>query len=272
MLAAALWLVSSARHIISSLWLLLLIFVLWEVYARANPSPFFPPISEILDHYRTNWLSTDPLRLFQSELFWQQGGTSLSRFVRGWGLAIIIGLLIGVLLGSNKYLGRMYNPAIRFLVAIPSTILLPIAVQIFGVGDTMNIFLIVLGSIGVVIINTCDGIAGVDSMWIRSARSLQLNRFTLYRRVIIPAAMPLIMAGLRVSLGIALILMVIAELYATTVGLGHQVTIAQTSFRYLDMWAAFVVIGVVAIVLNIIFKLIERRVLRWQRRTGFGQL
>lgn len=256
----------------STVWLLLLVFVVWEIYARLNPSIFFPPISKILDNYRTVWLSSDPTQLFHSDLFVEQAGKSLSRFARGWSLAIVIGISVGVLLGASHTLAKMYNPIVRFFASIPSTVLLPIAVQIFGIADNMNVFLICLGSVWVVIINTCDGVAGVDRMWIRSAHSLQLGRFTLYRKVIIPAAMPQIMAGLRVSLGISLILMVVAELYATTVGLGHQIVIAQTSFRYLDMWSAFVVIGVIGVALNAIFSIIERRVLRWQRRASLSAL
>lgn len=207
-----------------------------------------------------------------SDLFIEQAGRSLKRFAQGWSLAILIGISFGVLLGGSATLAKMYNPIVRFFASIPSTLLLPIAVQLFGIADSMNVFLICLGSMWVIMINTCDGVAGVDRMWIRSARSLQLGRLTLYRKVIIPAAMPQIMAGLRVSLGISLILMVIAELYATTVGLGHQIVIAQTSFRYLDMWSAFVVIGVIGVTLNAVFSIIERRVLRWQRRAGLSAL
>ncbi len=257
---------------LSTVWLLVLVFAVWEIYARLDPSIHFPPISRIFDNFRTVWLSSDPRQLFVSDLFVEQAGKSLSRFARGWALAIVIGVGFGVLLGASSTLARMYNPIVRFFASIPSTLLLPIAVQLFGIADNMNVFLICLGSVGVIMINTCDGVAGVDRMWIRSARSLQLGRLTLYRKVIIPAAMPQIMAGLRVSLGISLILMVIAELYATTVGLGHQIVIAQTSFRYLDMWSAFVVVGVIGVSLNALFSVIERRVLRWQRRAGLDAL
>lgn len=265
----------SVRRVLRSIgpvWLLLVVLAVWEIYARVNPSIHFPPISRILDNFRMVWLSPDPRHLFLSDLFIEQAGTSLGRFARGWALAVVLGIGVGVLIGATSALAQMYNPIVRFFASIPSTVLLPIAVQIFGIADNMNVFLICLGSVWVVIINTSDGVAGVDRMWIRSAQSLQLGRLTLYRKVIIPAAMPQIMAGLRVSLGISLILMVIAELYATTVGLGHQIVVAQTSFRYLDMWSAFVVVGLIGILLNALFSVIEHRVLRWQRRSGLGAL
>ncbi|MEV8511549.1 ABC transporter permease [Dactylosporangium sp. NPDC051484] len=244
----------------------------WEIYGRVNGSVFFPPLSKVLQQFATMWLSSDASQLYLSELFWDQVTTSLSRFARGWGLAVVAGIAVGVILGRSRVAARMYNPVVRFFTSIPNTVLLPIAVQIFGVTDGMNIFLIFLGSVWVIMINTADGVAGVDPMWLRSARSLRLAKATLYWRVVVPAAMPQVMAGLRVSLGIGLILMVISELYATTAGLGYQIVVAQSSFQYLSMWSAFVLIGLIGIILNAIFSVVERRLLRWQRRTGLAGL
>lgn len=259
-------------RVLRASWLLIVVLLTWQLAANAYGSLFFPPPSQIAKNVKERWITGDVSHVFTSDLFREQAGASLTRFALGWLLAIVLGVLIGALLGASRRAALMYNPVVRFFASIPNTVLLPIAVQVFGVADRMNVFLICLGSIWVIIINTADGVAGVDQMWLRSAASLRLGAFTRYRRVVLPAAMPQIMAGLRVSLGIALILMVIAELYATTKGLGHQVVVAQSSFRYLDMWGAFAVIGVVGVVLNAIFGAIERRVLRWQRRGGLGEL
>jgi ABC-type nitrate/sulfonate/bicarbonate transport system permease component len=259
-------------RLVADLWLLALVLAGWEIYARLHKSVFIPPLSKVLDRFAAMWFSSDASQLWMSDLFWEQVSRSLSRFARGWLLAVVIGVSVGVWLGRSRVAARMYNPIIRFFTSIPNTVLLPIAVQIFGAKDSMNIFLIFLGSVWVIMINTADGVAGVDAMWLRSARSLRLPRGTLYRRVIVPAAMPQIMAGLRVSLGIGLILMVISELYATTAGLGYQIVVAQSNFAYLDMWSAFVLIGIIGIVFNAIFSVIERRVLRWQRRAGLAAL
>lgn len=257
---------------VGQLWLLALVLICWELYGRASGSLFVPPISRVAENFVATWLSGDPSRLFLSDLFWQEGMASLSRFARGWGLAVLAGIAVGVLLGRSPVASAMYAPIVRFFAAIPNTVLLPIAVQIFGVASGMNVFLIFLGSVWVVIVNTADGVAGVDPMWLRSARSLRMSRLSLYRKVILPAAAPQIVAGLRVSLGIGLILMVISELYATTEGVGYQIVVAQSSFRYLDMWSAFVLIGLIGIVLNLLFGLAEKRVLRWQRRTSLAGL
>ncbi|WGX97323.1 ABC transporter permease [Nocardioides sp. L-11A] len=257
---------------VGNLWLLALVLVLWEVYGRVSGSLFVPPISRILQNFGDVWLGGPASQLFLSDLFWSEVTTSLSRFARGWGLAVVVGIGCGVVLGRSRVIAQMYGPVVRFFAAIPNTVLLPIAVQIFGVASNMNVFLIFLGSVWVVMINTADGVAGVDPMWLRSARSLRVPHWVLYLRVIVPAAAPQILAGLRVSLGIGLILMVISELYATTEGLGFQIVVAQSSFRYLDMWSAFVLIGLIGIVLNLAFGRIETRLLRWQRRSGLDAL
>lgn len=259
-------------RLLQTTWLLVVLLGCWELAARAGGSVFLPPPTAIAGNLRERWLSDDVSHLFTSPLLREQAGASLSRFALGWTLAITLGVLAGVLLGASHRAAAMYNPIVRFFASIPNTVLLPIAVQVFGVADRMNVFLICLGSIWVIIINTSDGVAGVDRMWLRSAASLRLGWWTRYRCVVLPAAMPQIMTGLRVSLGIALILMVIAELYATTIGLGHQVVVAQSNFRYVDMWSAFAVIGIVGVALNTAFGLLERRVLRWQRRAGLVDL
>lgn len=258
-------------RILGSLWMLAVFLVVWELLGRRSDSLFFPPISRVAERFIEMWMTARVADVFLSSLFWEQALTSLSRFAQGWAAAVVVGILCGLLLGSSPILNRMYAPGVRFFAAIPNTMLLPIAVQIFGVGSSMNVFLIFLGSVWVIMINTCDGVAGVDRMWLDSARSMRMSRSHRYRLVILPAASPQIMAGLRVSLGIALILMVISEMYATTAGLGHQIVVAQSSFRYLDMWSAFVLIGLIGIALNLLFGWFEKRLLRWQQGVTKGE-
>ncbi|WP_440709988.1 ABC transporter permease [Herbiconiux sp. YIM B11900] len=257
---------------ISSLWILALLLVAWEVVGRVAPSVFFPPFSVVMTQFAEDWWSGDPATLFLSEQFWASVPISLSRLARGWGLAVVFGLVIGFALGRSPIARMMYSPVIRFWMSVPNAALLPIALQFFGVTEGMNIFLICFGTVWLITVNTADGVAGVNPDWVRSARSLHLPRWTLYRRVILPAASPHIFAGLRISVSFALILMIVAELYATTAGLGHDVALYQQTFRYKQMWSAFVLIALLGIAINVLFDLLERRVLRWQRRTGLADL
>ncbi|MFI7025614.1 ABC transporter permease [Micromonospora sp. NPDC049900] len=265
------WVGRAARRI-ADLWLLLLLLLLWEVVARADPTLFFPPLSAVLSRSVELFLVAEPGQLLLSDLLWSNASASLSRFLRGWGAAIVLGVAFGVLLGRVRLANRMYGPIVRFFMSLPKVALLPIAVQIFGVTDSMNIFLIFIGTIWIITINTCDGIRNVDEAWLRSARSLRLRRIDLYRRVLLPAASPQILAGIRVSLGTALILMVVSELYATTSGVGYQIVYTERTFSYVDMWAWFLVVGVIGIILNRLFVFVEARLLRWERRAGLGEL
>ncbi len=248
------------------MWLVVLLLIVWELVARSADVRHFPPLSEIFRQFREDWLTGDPTTLFLSEHFWENAGPSLRRFGIGWFLSIVIGVAAGVVLGRSRVAAAMFNPLIRFSIATPKTILLPLAVTFFGVVDEMNIFLIFIGTVWVILINTMDAVATIDSMWLRSARSIGLPKVRLLRTVILPAASPQIMAGIRVSLGVGLILMVISELYATTSGVGYEITLAQRTFKYLPMWSAIMLVAIIGIVLNMAFDVVERRLLRWTQR------
>jgi ABC-type nitrate/sulfonate/bicarbonate transport system permease component len=253
-------------------WLLAALLIGWEIWARTSPTLFFPPLSRVLEEFGELWFSSDPGSLFLSAEFWENAGVSLGRFLQGWLAAIVVGIAAGLALGRSRVLNRMYSPIVRFFLSTPKVALLPVAVQIFGVTDAMNIFLIFLGTVWIVLVNTADGIAGVDPSWVRSARSMRLSRGALFVRVLLPAASPRILAGIRVSVGTALILMIVSELYATTSGLGYQIVYAERTFAYLTMWAGLVLVAVIGIVLNAAMSTLERRLLRWDRRSGLSDL
>ncbi|CAM3559439.1 ABC transporter permease [Occultella aeris] len=261
-----------ALSAVGSLWLLAALLVAWEIVARLSPSVFFPPFSVVLGQFGQDWFAARPQTLFASDRFLESVPVSLSRLARGWLLAAVLGVAIGVVLGRSRVARHLYSPVIRFWMSVPNAALLPIALQFFGITEAMNIFLITFGSMWLIAVNTADGVAGVDPSWLRAARSMRLPRPVLYLRVILPAAAPHILAGLRISLGFGLILMIVAELYATTAGLGHDVALYQQTFRYREMWSAFLLIALIGIALNAAVDLLERRLLRWQRRTGLASL
>ncbi|RFA09919.1 hypothetical protein B7R54_12435 [Subtercola boreus] len=254
------------------LWMLVLLLAVWELVARTSPTVFFPPFTVVVGQFGTDWFGGPDAHLFLSEKFWSAVPISLSRLARGWGLAVVLGVVIGFALGRSPLVRMMYNPIIRFWMSVPNAALLPIAIQFFGVSEAVNIFLICFGSMWLIAINTADGVSGVDPDWLRTARSLRIPRGALWTRIIVPAASPHILAGLRISVGFALILMIVAELYATTSGLGHDVALYQQTFKYRQMWSAFILIALLGIVINLVFDVVEKRLLRWQRRAGLASL
>ncbi|MER7167965.1 ABC transporter permease subunit [Micromonospora sp. NPDC000207] len=255
-----------------NLWLLAALLVGWEIYARANPTIFFPPLSSILRQFWADWLSGPPTRAFLSDQFFTAVVPSMSRLTQAMILALVVGVAGGMLVARNPVIRGMYSPMIRFWLATPKVVLLPVALQVFGVSDALNIFVIFFGTVWLIMINTADGVAGVNAAWLRSASSMRLSRWQLYRHVILPAAAPQIMAGIRVSIGVGLIMVIVSEFYATTAGVGYEVMRFQETFGYLQMWSAFLLIAIIGLILNLVTAGLERRALRWQRRTGLGAL
>jgi ABC-type nitrate/sulfonate/bicarbonate transport system permease component len=246
-------------------WLVLAILVvLWEVAALASASIFFPPPSDIAARMRELWLSGEP------PLFLTQGVTedilpSLGRMFAGWGIAAALGIAAGVAIGTSRAASDAVLPALHFLRSIPGPALLPVFLVLLGTGTSMRVVLIAFGTIWPVLLNTMDGVRTVEPIQLETARVFGLRRWPRFRWVVLPAAMPKIIAGLRIAISIALILMVISELVGATDGIGHQMTAAQQQFLLTDLWAGIALLAILGYVLNMIFESVERRILRWHR-------
>lgn len=253
-----------------SIWLLAALLLLWELRFRDGASVFIPPMSGIVSDFLRQWFVLDPSRLFVTDFFRTNAVPSLLRLAEGWAAAAVIGTSVGLVLGIWRPAAAFCSPLIRFGMSTPSTALLPIVIVIFGITSTMNVALIALGSTWSVLINTIDGVRALDPTMINAARSLRLSRMAFFRLVLLPSASPQIFAGLRVSLGIALILMVVSELYAASSGIGYVMVYAKTTFRFLDMWSAILFVALLGLLLNGLFGVVEARLLRWKLESGYG--
>ncbi|MCC5578791.1 ABC transporter permease subunit [Microtetraspora sp. AC03309] len=252
------------------LWLLAALLVLWEVLARQAGSLFIPPFSTIVTAFADTWLSDRPVALFLSDQFRADVLPSLARLGAGYGMATVIGVCGGIVLGVWRQAGAFFNPLIRLGMAVPVTMLLPVAIVIFGITSGMNIFLIALGCLWPILVNTYDGIRGLDTTMTTAARSLRLSPRRHFLSVLLPGASPSIVAGMRISVGIGLVLMVISELFAATAGLGFFIVNQQKLFRFPELWSAILLVALLGILLNGIFELAERSVLRWHRAAKAG--
>ncbi|QDY06681.1 ABC transporter permease [Micromonospora sp. HM134] len=250
---------------VRSLWLLALLLVVWEVAARMVGSLFVPPVSQIFGAFVDTWLSASPSSLFLSSQFRADVLPSLVRLGLGYGAATVLGVGGGILIGVWRPAGAFFNPLIRLGMSVPVTALLPIAIVLFGITSGMNVFLIALGCLWPILINTYDGVRGIDRTVVTAARSLRLTRRRYFLRVLLPGASPAIFAGMRISIGIALVLMVISELYAATAGLGFYIVSQQRLFQFPQLWSAIVLLALLGILFNAVFALVERVLLRWHR-------
>lgn len=190
---------------------------------------------------------------------------SLGRLLAGWLAAVVVGVSVGTLVGLSSRARDYAGPSIHFLRAIPPPALLPVFIVLLGIGDSMKVAIIAFGVVWPVLLNTADGVASVEPLLRDTGRAYRLGARDQLLRIVLPAAAPRIFAGLRVSLSIAVILMVISELVATVNGIGFELVQAQRSFRTLDVWATIVLLGIIGYVLNAVLGLVEARVLAWHR-------
>jgi ABC-type nitrate/sulfonate/bicarbonate transport system permease component len=247
---------------------LLALGVVWEVVALLVKSPFFPPITKVIGRFVELWFS-GPAPFFFTERVATDLAPSLVRLFGGWGLGVVLGIILGVAIGRNRVFGDFVEPIIHFARAIPPPALLPVFFILIGIGDDMKISLIAFAVLWPVLLNTIDGVRSVESLQLDTARVFEFSRAKVFFGIVLPSAAPKIFAGLRVSLAVALIVMVISEMTSSS-GIGYNVVIAQRSFRMLDMWAGILVLGIIGYVLNALLALVESRVTRWHRGSREG--
>lgn len=244
--------------------LLIVAIVVWEIAAPLVDSPFFPSLSRIAGRFASDWLSGPVAQLLLSDAFFANAVPTLGRLSAGWAIGAALGIAIGSVIALLPRLGATVEPLVRFGMSVPAPALLPIAIAFFGLGDGGKIFFIAFGAIWPVIVNTAAGLRGADPMALASARSLVLPRATAFFRVRLPLASPQIMSGLRVSVNAAVLLIVVAELYAATSGVGFFIVSTQRNFDTVGTWSGIALLALVGIVCNALFALAERRIMRWQ--------
>lgn len=233
--------------------------VAWQLLALLASDPVsWPPFTEVAARLWSAWM-TDPAAWTDAVV------PSLARLLAGWAGAVVAGVAIGTLLGLSATARDYLGPAISFLRAIPPPALLPLFIVLLGIGDGMKAAIIGFGAVWPILLNTADGVASVEPLQRDTARAYRIGFRDELLRIVLPAAAPRIFAGLRISLSIAVILMVISEMIATVDGVGFALVQAQRSFRTLDVWAAILVLGIIGFALNAALAAVEGRALRWHR-------
>jgi ABC-type nitrate/sulfonate/bicarbonate transport system permease component len=239
--------------------------VVWQIATTQIHSIFFPTPIEILRHSADLWLSGPAQYLFLSDAVFKDVLPSIGRLLVGWSLAVGFGAALGVLMGRSQRLFDFANPILQFLRSLPGPALVPIFIILFGTETEMRIILIAFGTIWPVLLNTVDGVRAVDPVQIDTARSFRLPTSALIARTILPAAMPKIVAGAKISLSLAIILMVVSEFVASTNGIGYEILNAQMTLLLTDLWCGILLVALLGFVLNALFGLVETRLLYWHR-------
>lgn len=248
-------------------WLVLVgILVFWQVATSLMSSPFFPEPFRIFERAADLWLPSGDGIITAS--MGRDVLPSLGRALIGFGIAVVAGITVGVIIGLSHTIEAYLDWILQFMRAVPPPALFPVFLIILGTGDSMRIALIAFGTIWPILLNTIEGVRGVRPLTLDAARVFRIASFDQLFRVMLPAAGPKIFAGVRTSLSLALILMVISEMVASSSGIGYQLVQAQRSFAILNMWASILLLAVLGYLLNLALTVVERRILAWQRLSG----
>jgi NitT/TauT family transport system permease protein len=241
---------------------------------------FWPVIASALFlamwHYAVVWSETkvfpSPLAvergmvaLAKQGLLWAYIGDSLRRVALGFGVAAVLGIPVGLALGWYPAANQVVNPVLQMLRPISPIAWIPVAILLFGVGDRTAVFLIFLGAFFPIVVACVSGVSNVPSIYRRAGRNFGLSAPQLLARIVFPAALPQIIVGLRIALGIAWLVMVAAEMIAVDSGLGYLVIDARNSGKRYDLVvAAMILIGVIGLALDLIFRRLRNiRSVRW---------
>jgi ABC-type nitrate/sulfonate/bicarbonate transport system permease component len=242
------------RNVSFALGLPVLLVVLWGLWSTGSTNRFLVGPIPILEAFRETWIGP----AFVDDVL-----PSLYRLALGIAASIVVGVGAGVVIGRLRRLRETLEPTLEFFRAIPPPVLIPVAMLLLGITDTMKVVVIVSGAVWPILLNTIDGVRATDSVMTETADSFRIPRWERLWLVVLPAASPRIMTGVRQALSVALILMVISEMFASSSGLGYRIAYFQRNYLVAEMWSGILLLGLIGVFLAAVFGLVERRVLRW---------
>ncbi|MDB5961336.1 MAG: transporter permease [Massilia sp.] len=202
--------------------------------------------------------------MFSGELIIDSIG-SMYRVVVGFLIGAGLALPIGLAMGASNRVYAWFNPLFQLLRPIPPIAYIPLSILWFGLGNPPAVFLIVLGAFFPVLMNTIAGVRQVDSIYLRAARNLGANQRTMFMRVILPAAVPYILAGVRIGIGTAFIVVIVSEMIAVNNGLGFRILEAREYFWSDKIIAGMITIGLWGLAIDVGMNKLNNHLLRWHR-------
>lgn len=235
--------------------LLLLLLLLWQWSAgRWVSSANWPPVTEILHALAAGLRSGELVQIFGSTL-WRMG--------LGFAIGTSAGVLLGLGMTSWPRLNAALRPLVELLRPIPIPAVIPPLILLLGIDHAMKVFVVAFSTFFPVLVNTMGGVRSVDPAAIDVGRTLQVGRLRILLQVVLPTSLPYILAGMRISLALALIVSVVAEMIAGSEGIGYYVMTMQYAMRASDMYAAIFLLAAVGYALNFAMLRLERRLLHW---------
>lgn len=236
----------------------------WQITTKTGllDTPNIPPLSDIIDELVTQIREGGPLVSSLSQ--------TLKVMLIGYAIGVTTGVVLGSLMGSIRFLHSLLEPLVELIRPIPVTAIVPLLVLFLGIGQGLTIFLVAKATLFPVLLNTYAGIRGVPETLTDTARTFGLTRIQALLRIGFPHSIPSIVVGARVSLAAALVVTVLTEMVTGNSGVGYYLMVSQQTLSVTKLYAGVIVVAAIGYGLNLVFNLIESRLLRWHISTARG--
>lgn len=251
----------TTRRFLAKVWppllLMGLVVAVWWAVVIQTESAIFPTPGQVV---------TGALELVEDGTLWEHIRASLLRVGMGFGLAVLVGIPLGLWMGWVAGAYRTLNPIFQMLRPISPIAWIPVAILWFGVGELSPIFLIFISSVFPMVVQTTSGVHTIDRRYLRAAANFGVSRPVLFRQVVIPAVLPEIIVGMRIGIGVAWLVVVAAEMIALRSGLGYLIMDSRNAGNRYDLViAAMIIIGCIGLLLDGLTRLLERlKTVRWR--------
>jgi NitT/TauT family transport system permease protein len=216
---------------------------------------FLPPASQV---WHAWW------DLAKTGELWADTKISLQRSFTGFGIALAVGIPVGLLIGWYPLAAELLSPVLAIFLNTAAIALLPVFTLILGIGEMSKISIIVYASVWPVLYNTISGVRTVDPLLVKSARSLGLSHIRLFQKVILPAAVPTIVTGVRLAGAASILVLITTEMVGAKAGLGYLIINSQFNFQIPQMYAGIVTVSAVGVAFNYLLLTLERRFSTWR--------
>ncbi|MEB6111868.1 ABC transporter permease [Kurthia gibsonii] len=250
-------LLSKTKKITRPIFALLVLVSVWEIIPRIGivDRVFLPPFSEVI----TTWW-----RLALNGELWKHFSTSITRSALGFFIAIIIAVPLGLLIGWYPFMRDTLNPVLELFRNTAALALLPVFILILGIGELSKVSIIVFACVWPILLNTIAAVRDVDPLYIKSAKSMNVNDLQLFKKVILPASIPTIFTGIRMAGTGAVLVLIAAEMIGAKAGLGYYITFTQYNFQIPEMYAGILTISIVGLTINQLLLFTEKYFSKWK--------
>jgi NitT/TauT family transport system permease protein len=229
--------------------------VVWEILGRLQLSIFVPPVSEVAEAW---W------KLAVAGTLSSAGASSLVSLIKGYVLASVVGVAIGLAMGRFRTVRYLLDGWINALMSAPLSALVPVLIALFGIRDTVVTATVFLFAVFVIVVNTMTGVRGTERSLVEMARSFGASETALFTRIYLPSALPAVMLGLRLGAVQAVKGMVVGEMLISLMGLGERLIYYGNTFLIPELYAVIVSVLIVALLSATLVQVAERALVRWK--------